>query len=82
MTPTDAPARPLTVGICTRDRHASLLRCLRSLRHAEDLIDRVVVVDDASPAPVEPAIRAAASGDLPGGIEVIRADAPIGLSAG
>jgi GT2 family glycosyltransferase len=82
VTPTDASARPLTVGICTRDRHTSLLRCLRSLRHAEELIDRVVVVDDASAAPVEPAIRAAPSGDLPARLEVIRADAPIGLSAG
>lgn len=81
MTPTDASARPLTVGICTRDRHVSLLRCLRSLRYAEDLIDRVVVVDDASAAPVEPAIRAAGH-DLPAALTVIRADARIWLSAG
>ena len=32
--------RPLTVGICTRDRRGTLLRCLRSLRHAWPWLDR------------------------------------------
>lgn len=83
VTPTDrSDARPVTVGICTRDRHASLLRCLRSLRHAEDLIDGVVVVDDASAAPVEPAVRAVQAHDLPPRLTILRAHAPIGLSAG
>jgi GT2 family glycosyltransferase len=59
------PARPITVGICTRDRHASLVRCLRSLRHAEGLIERVLVADDAPEYPVEPVVRAELGGDGP-----------------
>src|SRR5687767_10527417 len=48
VTPTASTAagRPLTVGICTRDRPESLLRCLRSLRLAAETIDQVIVVDD------------------------------------
>jgi GT2 family glycosyltransferase len=81
-TPSIAAARPLTVGICTRDRHESLLRCVRSLRHAQDLIDRVIIVDDASVARVEPALRAALGDEMPEGLIVVRAEERIGLSAG
>lgn len=77
---TQAPDRPITVGICTRDRHASLLRCLRSLRHAEGLIHRVLVADDASVPPVEPAIRAELGDDQR--VAVLRAETPIGPTAG
>lgn len=80
MTQTDTPARPLTVGICTRDRHASLLRCLRSLRHAEGLIERVFVADDASADPVEPVIRAELGDGAP--VTVLRVEASIGPTAG
>ena len=46
MTPSaPVPDRPVTVGICTRNRRGSLLRGLRALRHAASLIDRVIVVD-------------------------------------
>ncbi|MBW3572291.1 MAG: glycosyltransferase [Gemmatimonadetes bacterium] len=79
MTQPHAP-RPLTVGICTRDRHASLLRCVRSLRHAEGLIERVFVADDASAAPVEPALGAELGDDAR--LTVLRAEAPIGPTAG
>jgi GT2 family glycosyltransferase len=84
VTPTPPPAdvRPLTVGVCTRDRHESLLRCVRSLRHAEDLIDRIVILDDASESPVEPALRAALGDQAPQGLTVLRAEERIGLSAG
>lgn len=84
MTPTPSPAaaRPLTVGICTRDRHQSLLRCVRSLRHAADLIDRIVIADDASVQPVEPILREALGSDAPEGLMVLRAEQRIGLSAG
>jgi GT2 family glycosyltransferase len=72
--------RPVTVGVCTRDRQASLLRCLRSLRHAEGLIDRVFVADDASAVPVEPAVRAEPEAGAP--VTVLRAETPIGPTAG
>jgi len=74
--------RPLTVGICTRDRPAALLRCLRALRHAEPVAERVIVVDDGSATPVEPGLRAALGGDAPPALRVIRHDAPLGISAG
>jgi GT2 family glycosyltransferase len=77
--PTDL--RPITVGICTRDRHASLLRCLRSLQHAEALIDRVIVVDDASAQPVEPVVRTEPGAGAPP-LAVLRSDEGIGVSAG
>ncbi len=78
--PRPGPARPITVGICTRDRQSSLLRCLRSLRHAEGLIERVFVADDASAVPVEPAVRAELGDDLP--VTVLRNEAPIGPTTG
>lgn len=77
---TSGPGRPITVGICTRDRQASLLRCLRSLRHAEGLIERVFVADDASATPVEPAIRAELGDDAR--VTVLRVETPIGPTAG
>jgi GT2 family glycosyltransferase len=42
----------LTVGITTRNRHASLARCLASLRHIEHLAPEILVFDDASEEPV------------------------------
>lgn len=81
MTPTSPSDRPLTVGICTRDRHASLLRCLRSLRHAEGWIDRVLVADDASAEPVEAWVHRELGADAPE-VVVLRAEAPVGPTAG
>ena len=83
VTETHAPGhdRPLTVGICTRDRQASLLRCLRSLRHVEGMVERVFVADDASAQPVEPVIRAEL-GDDAARVTVLRAEAAIGPTAG
>ena len=43
----------VTVGVCTRDRHASVVRCLASLSPAAPLVARAVVVDDGSADPVE-----------------------------
>jgi GT2 family glycosyltransferase len=51
---TDHPA--LTVGITTRNRPDSLVRCLVSLRTLDPLIAEVIVVDDASDMPLEPAL--------------------------
>jgi len=49
----------LTVGVTTRDRPDSLVRCVRSLALLGTLVREVVVVDDASRDPVEPALRGA-----------------------
>jgi GT2 family glycosyltransferase len=74
--------RTLTIGICTRDRRGSLLRGLRSLRHAEPWTDRVIVVDDGSDPPVEPGLREALGADAPPRLAVIRYEAAAGVSAG
>ena len=42
----------LTVGITTRNRARSLVRCLDSLRHIEGLSPEILVFDDASDLPV------------------------------
>ena len=83
MTHAAAPEdRPLTVGISTRDRRGSLLRCLRSLQHAWPWLDQVIVVDDGSATPIEPGLRAELGADLPPGLTVVRNDAPAGPTAG
>jgi GT2 family glycosyltransferase len=71
----------ITVGVCTRDRPAALLRCLRSLEHAGVPLDRVVVVDDGSAVPVDAGALRAASG-LGARLEVLRAPAPEGVARG
>lgn len=76
------PDRPLTIGICTRDRPESLLRCLRSVRHAAEVTDAVIVADDASAQPVEQAVRQALGGDAPAGLKILRNPEPIGPTAG
>ena len=46
-------AKPrLTVGITTRNRPASVTRCVESLRHIEHLAPEILVFDDASDVPV------------------------------
>jgi GT2 family glycosyltransferase len=72
--PAPAPEHPLTVGICTRNRRASLLRGLRSLRHAAAVTDRVIVVDDGSDVPVEPGLREELGDDAPPGLTVLRSE--------
>ena len=42
----------ISVGIATRNRRGSLLRCLASLALIEDMIDEVLVVDDTSDEPL------------------------------
>ena len=49
---TDACTERITVGIATRNRRASLLRCLASLALINDLIEEVLVVDDTSDVPL------------------------------
>jgi GT2 family glycosyltransferase len=50
------PHRQLSVGIATRNRTSSLLRCLASLALLGDLVIDITVVDDSSDEPVEPAL--------------------------
>jgi GT2 family glycosyltransferase len=71
----------VTAGICTRDRPAALLRCLRSLEHAGGALAEVVVVDDGSAAPLEAEALRRESG-LAAPLEVIRSDAPEGPARG
>ena len=81
MTSSSAPGdRPLTVGICTRDRRGSLLRCLRALRHAEPWTDRVIVVDDGSDPPLA-GVQAELGEEAPPRLAVLRQE-PSGVSAG
>lgn len=55
--------RTITVGVNSRNRHARLTACLRSLAPLGDLVSAVVVVDDASDVAVREAL-----GDIPSGI--------------
>jgi GT2 family glycosyltransferase len=74
--------KPLTVGVCTRERPDALARCLRSLRAIADVAEAVVVVDDGSRSPVEPIVRAALGDDAPAGLRFIRNDVSRSLAAG
>ena len=47
----------LTVGIVTRNRPASLLRCVQSLGSIGDLVAEIIVVDDASDRPPDAVLR-------------------------
>ena len=71
---------PLTVGITTRNRPASIPRAIASLAHVAHLHPEVLVLDDASDEPVESACRTA----CPEGVrlDVIRSDRHIGNAAG
>jgi GT2 family glycosyltransferase len=55
----------LTVGIATRNRPQSLVRCLDSLALIEDLVSEVIVVDDASDPPVVAALQQVSSAIAP-----------------
>lgn len=71
----------VTVGVCTRDRPAALLRCLRSLALVAPLVERVVVVDDGSAVPVDGAALAREAG-VAAPLEVLRAGVPEGAARG
>jgi GT2 family glycosyltransferase len=43
---------PITVGIATRNRRQSLVRCLTSLALIDAIVDEIVVVDDTSDVPL------------------------------
>jgi GT2 family glycosyltransferase len=49
--------RRLSVGIATRNRTASLARCITSLALLGDLVGDIIVVDDSSDEPIGPALE-------------------------
>lgn len=74
--------RPLTVSVTTRNRPVAVERCVRSLASIRDLVDRAIVLDDASTPPLDIAslMRAAEAAGIT--LEVIRNDTHIGTAAG
>jgi GT2 family glycosyltransferase len=52
MTNDPAKMATVTVGVTTRNREQSLLRCLDSLQMLGDVLSEVIVVDDSSDVPV------------------------------
>jgi GT2 family glycosyltransferase len=74
--------RPLTVSITTRNRPAAVERCIRSLASIRDLVDGVIVLDDASAPPpdIERLTQAAQEFDI--SLEVLSHDVSIGTAAG
>lgn len=76
------PLPKISVGITTRNRPASLLRCVRSLSSILELVTEVIVFDDASDEPVEPALRQAISEPLRSKLSVLRSTAHEGYIVG
>jgi GT2 family glycosyltransferase len=74
--------RPLTVGVCSRNRPESLARCLGSLGMIGGVVDRVFVYDDGSAEPLEPRVREMLGEDLPPRVTFVRSDTSDGLSVG
>lgn len=62
----------MTVGVTTRNRIDSLIRCIQSLRLIASLADEIIVVDDCSDEPVEAPLRASIGADFPIRLRVIR----------
>jgi GT2 family glycosyltransferase len=71
----------VTVGITTRNRSASLERCVRSMCHLAPLVSRIIVFDDASDSPAADGLAGVV---LPSGMEltVIRDEGQVGYIAG
>jgi GT2 family glycosyltransferase len=81
LTSTNELPLRLTVGIATRNRPESLIRCVTSLALLGDLVSEVIIVDDASDPPVRAMIDR-----LPAGqgrsLRVIEQPAAVGYIAG
>lgn len=71
--------RPLAVGITTRNRPQALAACLDSLSLVADLVEEVLVFDDASEPP---AVAASVPGSLAGRATVVRDVAAPGYIVG
>ena len=72
----------LTVGVTTRNRPQSLLRCLASLEHAGRSADRVIVVDDSSEPPVADALGGMAPSSIRDKTRIVRQDRSEGYIVG
>lgn len=75
-------APPVTVSVTTRNRSAAVYRCVGSLASIRDLVDCVMVFDDASTPPLDVAAVTAAADAAGIRLEVIRSDCHTGTAAG
>jgi GT2 family glycosyltransferase len=71
----------ITVGIASRDRAESLVRCINSLSFVDDRIAEVIVVDDGSAVPVESLVRAGIRPPAANKLTVVRHESSGGLAA-
>ena len=71
----------IAVGIASRGRPDSLARCIASLATIDDMVDEVLVVDDGSPDPLEPRVRAQLSAEAQRKLRMIRFEPGRGLAA-
>ncbi|HSK21312.1 MAG TPA: glycosyltransferase family 2 protein [Longimicrobiales bacterium] len=77
-TTTSGPAAPISIVVCTRDRPASLERCLAALRRGATQPAEIVIVDQGEHAPVSAVIDAVPHDSPP--IHYLR-QPPLGLGA-
>lgn len=69
-----SPAQTISVGIATRNRLDSLVRCVKSLEIISDLVHEVIVIDDHSDDPVEEPLRRRLTADFTLPVKVVRHD--------
>lgn len=74
--------RPITVSVTTRNRRTAVERCLRSLHTIADLVDSVIVFDDASLPPIDVAALNSVAAESRLALEVIRVEQHQGTAAG
>jgi GT2 family glycosyltransferase len=74
--------RPLTVSVTTRNRPDVIERCLTSLASICDLVDRVIVLDDASSPPLDGRRLAGLAENAGIALEILRVETHSGTAAG
>ena len=73
---------PLTVSITTRNRPAAVERCVRSLASIRDLVDSVIVLDDASAPPLDVKGLTAVAESAGIRLDIMRQEQHTGTAAG
>src|SRR5947209_2098742 len=68
------PTQILSVGIATRNRLDSLVRCVESIKIISDLVREIIVIDDCSDEPVEGPLRKRLGKDFGLPVTVVRHD--------